>query len=219
MPPEKVADLAEAPYNPRRISDSQLNLLRKAMLEFGDLSGIVYNKTTSHLIGGHQRVKHFTPDAEVSIDREFDPPTERGTVAEGHVLLDGERWTYREVEWDADREAAANIAANQHGGEFVFTELVEILSELDAGGYDATLTGFDSSELEKMLTGFVEDIGIAQGSPEGFAEGEQFKDYTEVLVEIWISVDKFEDEELKQDLQDFCTKHGLDAATRMREKK
>lgn len=40
------------PHNPRQISDEALAMLRKAMAEFGDLSGIVYNQRTKDEIRG-----------------------------------------------------------------------------------------------------------------------------------------------------------------------
>src|SRR5690606_37007684 len=67
---------------------------------------------------------------------------------------DGERWAYREVDVDEQREAAMNVAANKGGmlAEFDVPKLADLLSTLDAEGYDATLTGFDAQELEDLLT-------------------------------------------------------------------
>lgn len=56
-----VADLMPSSYNPRTITDEKLMMLGKAMQEFGDLSGIVFNIRTGQLIGGHQRIKHLDP--------------------------------------------------------------------------------------------------------------------------------------------------------------
>lgn len=38
-----------------------LRALQKSMAEFGDLSGIVFNRRTGNLIGGHQRIKIIDP--------------------------------------------------------------------------------------------------------------------------------------------------------------
>ena len=78
-------------------------------------------------------------------------PTKTGTVAEGYVLIHGERFTYREVSWGEEKENAAMIAANKHGGEWDDFKLKEILSTLKSGEYPMDLTGFDSEELERML--------------------------------------------------------------------
>ncbi len=52
-----LGQLEGNPKNPRRITDKKLDMLKKAVSEFGDLSGIVFNRTTGQLVGGHQRVK------------------------------------------------------------------------------------------------------------------------------------------------------------------
>lgn len=57
-----ISNLNPAPYNPRKITDKKLAMLQKSMAEFGDLSGIVCNTRTGHLVGGHQRLKVFSPD-------------------------------------------------------------------------------------------------------------------------------------------------------------
>jgi hypothetical protein len=220
--PEKIADLAPAPYNPRQISDEKLDLLRRAMQKYGDLSGIVFNRRNGHLVGGHQRVKHFDPDTPVHVERTYDEPTPQGTVAEGYVLMDDERWIYREVDWDDQDEAAANIAANMHGGEFVWPSLVEIVGELDAFGYDATLVGLTEDDLEKMLTGFSEDAlkKLGDGEADGFADGEQFADLGEVLIQIWLTKDVFENSpSFKEDLDVLCNKYGVEWETRMKSKR
>jgi len=140
----KVRDLKPSNYNPRKISDKKLSMLGKAMREFGDLSGIIFNRTTGNLIGGHQRIKHLKPDWEI-VKEEF--KGDLGTIARGFVKTPFGDWTYREVEWDEKREKAANIAANQHGGEFDLPSLNEILSGLD--GIDLELTGFSEDDLFK----------------------------------------------------------------------
>jgi hypothetical protein len=125
-------------------------MLKKALAEFGDLSGIVYNARTQRLVGGHQRSK-VLPDGEIVIEKQHEVPTRTGTVAEGHVLVDGERMSYRLVDWDEAKEKAANIAANKHGGDFDLPALSEWLLDLDAENIDMDLTGFDAEELENLM--------------------------------------------------------------------
>ena len=148
-----VADLTHDPKNPRKISEEQLEALGKAMEEFGDLSGIVYNRTTKQLVGGHQRTKHMPPEAEVHIEHKRSKPNKQGTVATGYVLIGTERWGYREVRWDAEKETAANIAANKHGGEWDVPLLSDALFELQEVGFDMDLTGFSAADLEMYGTG------------------------------------------------------------------
>ena len=53
----KLSDLQPAPRNPRTITDAALSGLTASLSEFGDLSGIVWNQTSGHLVCGHQRFK------------------------------------------------------------------------------------------------------------------------------------------------------------------
>ena len=145
----KVKDLRPAPYNPRKISEEKLRLLGTAMRRFGDLSGIVFNKRTGNIVGGHQRVKQFDPSWEVAKKSAKD---DLGTVAVGFVETPFGRWTYREVDWDPKKEAAANIAANKHGGDFSIPLLKEIITEIDDGAFDMELLGFESLEFEKLFS-------------------------------------------------------------------
>ena len=145
----KVKDLKGSPYNPRRISDRQMEMLKKSMHEFGDLSGIVRNRRTGNLVGGHQRLKHFQPSWEIVAAPHTDAV---GTVAAGHIKTPFGDWTYREVDWDEQKEKGANISANKQGGEFEPALLRELLLELDTGAFDMDLTGFDSKEIEDLMT-------------------------------------------------------------------
>ncbi len=153
----KVKDLTPAPYNPRKISDQQLKMLDKSMKEFGDLSGIIVNVTTGHIIGGHQRVKLFDPSWEIVKKPAKDKV---GTIAEGHIVTPRGNWTYREVKWTEKKEYAANIAANKHGGEFDLPVLKEIiLDHLDGEKCDGELIGFDEIELSQLLSPGLDDGG------------------------------------------------------------
>src|SRR3990167_1256023 len=112
-----LSDLTPHPGNPRKISDQKLEMLKKSLDQFGDLSGIVFNRRSSRLVGGHQRLKVLPKDLPIKITKTYKEPTRTGSVADGYVEIDGERYRYREVDWDDPTEKAANIAANQHGGE------------------------------------------------------------------------------------------------------
>lgn len=147
----KLKDLKANPKNPRKISEEKLEMLKKALAEFGDLGGIVYNRTTKQLLGGHQRGKVLPPESEIVIEKTHKKPTKVGTVAEGYILVDGERFNYREVKWDAAKEKAANIAANKGAGEWDKGLLSEMLMELDTINFDLSLTMFDKKELEDTI--------------------------------------------------------------------
>lgn len=145
--------LKPAPYNPRQINERELTALGRSMETFGDLGGLVYNRRTGRLIGGHQRLKHL---GELPITvTELPQPTSAGTVAEGFVELpSGERWAYREVDVDEPTELAMNLAANKHGGSWDIPKLAEILAELEGEGFeDVELTGFSEEEVMLLLSG------------------------------------------------------------------
>ena len=46
-----------APYNPRKISDHDLDRLRRSLKFFGTVEPIVVNRRSRHIVGGHQRVR------------------------------------------------------------------------------------------------------------------------------------------------------------------
>ena len=165
----KIKDLKPAAYNPRKITDEQLERLKKALYEFGDLSGIVFNRKTGNLLGGHQRLKCLPPDAVIEKEK-LKKPSRTGTVAEGYIIIPSsvipaeagiqkeERYSYREVNWDEAKEKAANIAANQHGGEFDDEKLAAILKELsEIPDFDIDLLGFDSSEIDTILASITKE--------------------------------------------------------------
>lgn len=146
----KLSDLQANPRNPRKITQEKLKMLTKSMDEFGSLDGILYNRRTQRLFGGHQRQK-VDPSAEVTVTQQFDPPTKVGTVAIGYVISGEERYPYREVDWDEDKETAANIAANKGAGAWDLPELSSQMLDLDSKNYDMDLTMWDEQERENLI--------------------------------------------------------------------
>lgn len=155
--PSALSDLKPNPKNPRTISEGQLSRLAKALTEFGPLDGFIFNRRSGQLVSGHQRAKVLPADARIVRDKTYPKPTPQGTVAEGRIEIVGERFTYREVDWPKDKETAALIAANQHGGEFDEGLLSEQLLSLPEG-FDMELTGFDHDDLLDL--GVVEQPAI-----------------------------------------------------------
>ena len=183
----KVKNLTPAPYNPRKISDKKLEMLGKSMIEYGDLSGIVYNRRTNRLVGGNQRYKHLDPSWDIDKVAHTD---DVGTVAVGHVNGPHGRWAYREVDWDEKRELAANIAANKHGGEWDIPLLKDMFTEIDNGEFDIELTGFEKDELKEMFDYEIEE-------PAGL----QYESKYEVAVDC-------DSEDMQKDVYDLLTKKG-----------
>jgi hypothetical protein len=69
----------------------------------------------------------------------------------GYVVVDGEKFSYRQVRWDDTTEKAANIAANAHSGEWDLPKLSDWLTELDQLNFEMPLTGFTTKEIEDIL--------------------------------------------------------------------
>lgn len=116
--------LLPADYNPRRISDRAMEGLRASLERFGELGGIVYNKRTGRLVGGHQRVKALAAmgvkDAEVRV-----------------------------VDLPIAEEKAANLALNHPGigGEWDEALLAVVLDEVKRD----LPTAFDELQLDDIV--------------------------------------------------------------------
>ena len=144
----QVTDIKENPKNPRKIKGEALEALKKSLNKFGDLGGIVYNVKTQRLVGGHQRIKTFDKSWVITKKEHTDSV---GTVAIGSIETPFGLMSYREVSWDENTEKMANLAANQHGGDFVNSEVYGILEELKIDGEDLSLSGFTDVELNYGL--------------------------------------------------------------------
>lgn len=133
--------LTPAPYNPRTVSSEALGRLRRGIAEYGIVDPIIARREDGLVIGGHQRLR-----AAIDLGLSVVPV----------VYLDGVT---------DDRAAALNVLLNNPSaqGAWDMARLSDIVSSLDAHGFDATLTGFDDGELEKLLTW----TGAADDGPAG----------------------------------------------------
>ena len=106
-----IAELAgnAAPYNPRTISDHDLNSLCNSMKVFGVVEPVVVNKRSGNIVGGHQRVK----------------AAEAEGIKELPVVY---------VDLDDPSEKQLNLALNRISGEFDVDKLAEVLADLEAAG-------------------------------------------------------------------------------------
>lgn len=155
METKNLNDLQPNPRNPRQISKHDFEALKRSIKEFGDLSGIVFNNRTQHLVGGHQRIQSFKAlggDKNVVITQKFETPSAVGTVEIGYVEYNGERYGYRTVDWPEEKELTANVAANRIQGEFDLDLLAQITAELKTINPDLLeLTGQTNDEIERLL--------------------------------------------------------------------
>jgi len=100
--PRTVDELKAAPSNPRTITPEALRALGASLQDFGDLSGIVWNKRTGYIVAGHQR--------KAALEREH------GTALKvrGNSLVTpaGERFPIRVVDWPPEKAETARVVAN-----------------------------------------------------------------------------------------------------------
>jgi DNA modification methylase len=165
--PTVVAELRPASYNPRRITDADLETLKRSMQKYGDLSGIVVNVRTGNLIGGHQRIKHLDPSWKI-LKRPHQDKV--GTVSLGHIETPFGRFSYREVAWDQRTEKTANLAANKIQGDWDNEKLAPILQELVTLP-EFELTGFTPQEANLIIESYpsqqpTENLDEAPALPE-----------------------------------------------------
>jgi len=122
-----IRDLRPDPFNPRRISDAELEALTRSIQEFGLVDPIIARRDDRTVIGGHQRL-----------------------VAARRLGLD----TVPVVFVDLSREQAKllNLALNRISGAWDQELLARLLSELEGTlGVDLTLSGFAEDEISKLL--------------------------------------------------------------------
>jgi len=128
-----IDDLRPADYNPRKISPRSAAALSKSIGDFGDLSGVVWNRRTGNLVCGHQRVAELRKLGAQLIDGDLQ-------------IVSGERFAVRIVDWPIVKEKSANVVANNPSVAGEFTPSVDaVLDEIMAGigqqDYDALLLG------------------------------------------------------------------------------
>src|SRR5215831_14452644 len=115
-----------APYNPRQISDHDLEALRRSLRYFGTVEPVVVNKRSGRIVGGHQRVKAAQAEEIESLPVVY-------------------------VDLDDPSEKQLNLALNRIHGEWDLEKLGEVLRELETMGADLDLTGFTEIEIGELL--------------------------------------------------------------------
>jgi hypothetical protein len=147
-------DIRSDPANPNRMDLVDKARMAKSLAEFGDLSGVVLNRRTGLLIGGHQRVEVLR-GAEMHVD-DLPEPEADGTVARGWLVHCGRRYSVRVVDWADQRAHAALLAANRFGrvGHDDNAVLKDLLEQLDTGVTDMDLTGYTVEAIERLMLQF-----------------------------------------------------------------
>ncbi len=124
----KIDDLISPNYNPRHITPEALESLKQSIDEFGYIDPLIVNLVNMHVVGGNQRLECLK-------------------------ALD-----YKEVEVifinepDINREKAINIRLNNSSGDWDIGKLDNIFNELELTGFDLSLTGFATENLQPFET-------------------------------------------------------------------
>lgn len=120
----EIKDLKPAPYNPRLMKDKAKKGLRRSLKEFGDLSGITFNRMTGNLVTGHHRLQELV--AEYGEQLVLIPPIE-GSEFGSIQTPTMDEYRVRFVDWDKGKEMAANVTANNLGIQGKFTDQLQPL--------------------------------------------------------------------------------------------
>lgn len=127
---KSTADLFPADYNPRKDlkpGDAEYEKLKRSIEQFGYVEPVIWNKNTSRVVGGHQRLK-------VLIDM---------GITEVECVV---------VELSEEKEKALNIALNKISGEWDKDKLSSLIADLQCADFDVSLTGFDTAEIDELLS-------------------------------------------------------------------
>lgn len=127
--------LIPANYNPRKDlkpGDTEYEKLKRSLEEFGYVEPVIWNKTTSHVVGGHQRLK-------VLLDM---------GITEVECVV---------VEMDAEKEKALNVALNKISGDWDKDKLTLLIADLQGVNFDVSLTGFDPGEIDDLFKDSLKD--------------------------------------------------------------
>ena len=126
---KNTAELLPAEYNPRKDlkpGDAEYEKLKRSIEQFGYVEPVIWNKVTSRVVGGHQRLK-------VLLDMGM---TEVDCVV---------------VELDDEKEKALNIALNKISGEWDKDKLALLIADLQGADFDVSLTGFEPAEIDDIF--------------------------------------------------------------------
>lgn len=143
----KPSSIKVAPYNSsRKINDEQFQELKRGIEHFGLLGGLDARKEDGLMIGGHQRRRAVLELLEEN----------RGNDEKLRAMnMPGGLIPVNPIKGLTDAEAALlNIRLNNREaqGDWDMPNLAALLSDIDAQGFDATLSGFRGDRLEEILT-------------------------------------------------------------------
>ena len=122
-----IGDLRPDPFNPRRISDAELEALTRSIREFGLVDPIIARREDRTVIGGHQRL-----------------------LAARRLGLDTVPVVF--VDLSPEQAKVLNLGLNRISGDWDRELLARLLADLsEAPDVDVTLSGFAEDEIAKLL--------------------------------------------------------------------
>lgn len=119
-----INELISPEYNPRQITDDEMEKLKNSINEFGYIDPIIVNRVNNHIVGGNQRYECLKSLGYNEIDV---------------IFIE---------EPDINREKAINIRLNNSSGEWDIGKLDTIFEDLKLTGFDIRLTGFATENLQ-----------------------------------------------------------------------
>ena len=131
----KTEQLIPAEYNPRKDlkpGDPEYEKLKRSIEQFGYVEPVIWKKTTSKVVGGHQRLK-------VLLDM---------GITEVECVV---------IEMDEEKEKALNIALNKISGDWDKDKLALLITDLQGADFDVSLTGFDPAEIDALFKDSLKD--------------------------------------------------------------
>ncbi len=149
--------ITPANYNPREISNKELQRLTSNLEKFGLVDPIIINLKNNKIIGGHQRyraIEELYGNVELDLIR-------LGTI--GWVFFDKDLQIKNE-----EYEKALNLSLNKISGEWDRNKLGDLINDLEEDEFDMDLTGFTPTELSVF-----DDDSEIEFNPEIFMFDEQ----------------------------------------------
>jgi ParB-like chromosome segregation protein Spo0J len=138
--------------------------LRGSLRTWGVVEPVVANRRSGRVVGGHQRILAAEAEGLESLPVTF-------------------------VDLDDVNEKLLNIALNKIGGTWDEERLAALLAELEQGGADLSLAGFDAEEVQDLLQRFEEPVvGLTDPDdiPEPPDEPVIFPSWTKISIR-WLS--------------------------------
>jgi len=157
---QKIKDLKPAEYNPRIMSEEELEKLKNSVKEFGMVEPVIANKDLT-VIGGHQRIK-----AVESLGWEKIP-----------CII---------VDLDKKRERLLNLALNRIVGSWDESKLVKLVREIQDYP-EVKLSGLSEGEIEML--GVQYDLIFGENE-EDTANEEAIKKMFDLNVRVPIDLEK-----------------------------